>query len=557
MGPGTGGVRVVDGSVEADPRCAERARREPEKIYADAARRAAGQAPAAVRHRARRRCRAPAGGAVTSRALGPVRLGDTERRVRERARRARRDPARLPALLRAAAASSSASAATAAATSGPTTPHRDGHARRHPRRLPRPRAAPGLPARERSAARRRLARLGATRVWRLRRGSPVLVGIRRGRVRFARGRRPARYPHPLAASRRTCAARSPAERPALRVAGGVHRLAGRGSMKCAPMWPRDSASGPSMRTRDAAGAQREHLDLGGRRRRGAEGADRRGRARGRGSPTGAGRAPRSRGRRARCRGSSATTRRRRRTRAADPTGRNTHGIEHDATTASATSRARRARPAEHDAPARAAVDAADAQPPVEARAQRRRSRRAARRARGRGRAGGESASARIRALGAAPSASSAGTNGVVAHDAEPERRGASARPAATAARGGAASRREVASRAAPPRGRRGRLRRRPGARRRSSPPTCRRSARSRGSPSRPRPRSPASTPLIHASPRMPPAASTRTSGRSSIGRRRLPALADVHTVVATCSCSAARGPRVGGDERLDRQLRTP
>jgi hypothetical protein len=81
LGPGTGGVRVIDGSVEADPRCAERARREPERIYVQAALEAAGEDPAGFAT-APGRCRAPAAGRVTLRALGPVAVRTRERDVR-------------------------------------------------------------------------------------------------------------------------------------------------------------------------------------------------------------------------------------------------------------------------------------------------------------------------------------------------------------------------------------------------------------------------------------------------------------------------------------------
>jgi hypothetical protein len=79
MGMGTGGVRVVDGSVEPDPRCAERARREPERIYVAAQ---PGGPPSRFATD-ERRCRAPSRGYVTSRSLGPVRIGDGEARVRD------------------------------------------------------------------------------------------------------------------------------------------------------------------------------------------------------------------------------------------------------------------------------------------------------------------------------------------------------------------------------------------------------------------------------------------------------------------------------------------
>jgi hypothetical protein len=73
MGPGTGGAVFRDGG-EADPRCAERAGREPERIYASEAERSGRPAVATSAE-----CRAPA---VTSRRLGPVRIGDPEVAVR-------------------------------------------------------------------------------------------------------------------------------------------------------------------------------------------------------------------------------------------------------------------------------------------------------------------------------------------------------------------------------------------------------------------------------------------------------------------------------------------
>jgi hypothetical protein len=74
MGPGTGGTSFEqDGEVEE--RCVEKARREP--VYAEAA--GAGGGGAAGGFGTSPECRAPA---VTSRRLGPVRLGDGEATVR-------------------------------------------------------------------------------------------------------------------------------------------------------------------------------------------------------------------------------------------------------------------------------------------------------------------------------------------------------------------------------------------------------------------------------------------------------------------------------------------
>jgi hypothetical protein len=67
FGPGTGGFRTRN-SVPADPQCAERAARERDRIYAGT-----GAAPS--------RCLTPAGG-VSTRGVGPVRLGQTEAQVR-------------------------------------------------------------------------------------------------------------------------------------------------------------------------------------------------------------------------------------------------------------------------------------------------------------------------------------------------------------------------------------------------------------------------------------------------------------------------------------------
>jgi hypothetical protein len=67
FGPGTGGL-ITHNSVPADPQCVERAARERNRIYART-----GAAPS--------RCIVPGGG-VSTRGLGPVRLGQTEAQVR-------------------------------------------------------------------------------------------------------------------------------------------------------------------------------------------------------------------------------------------------------------------------------------------------------------------------------------------------------------------------------------------------------------------------------------------------------------------------------------------
>ena len=183
MGMGTGGARVVDGSVKADPRCAERAAREPEKIYVDAARRAAGQdprSPASVTA-PDGACRRPVNGRVTARSLGPIRIGDIERRVRD----VLGSPDELRrGFLRYCAGGgflvgqrSDRSGDLGADDEQPTvmlvaTRGRFRYARRY---------GPGTRAPRRW---RTLGRIGATRVVARRRTSPVMLGVRRGRVRF-------------------------------------------------------------------------------------------------------------------------------------------------------------------------------------------------------------------------------------------------------------------------------------------------------------------------------------------------------------------------------------
>jgi hypothetical protein len=76
FGQGTGGVTTHD-QVDADPTCVARARKEGDRIYAAGSAGGAGAAPGS-------RPRCVGRGAVTSRSLGPVALGDTERRVRDR-----------------------------------------------------------------------------------------------------------------------------------------------------------------------------------------------------------------------------------------------------------------------------------------------------------------------------------------------------------------------------------------------------------------------------------------------------------------------------------------
>jgi hypothetical protein len=75
FGNGTGGV-ITRNEFPADPNCAARAKKEPDKIYAHSTRPAGdGNTPT--------RPACVGGGGVTSRSLGPVALGTTEGRVRQ------------------------------------------------------------------------------------------------------------------------------------------------------------------------------------------------------------------------------------------------------------------------------------------------------------------------------------------------------------------------------------------------------------------------------------------------------------------------------------------
>ena len=185
---------------------------------------------------------------------------------------------------------------------------------------------------------------------------------------------------------------------------------------------------------------------------------------------------------------------------------------------------RRARRAEDGAAPAAAVDRADAQPPVEARAPARDAGvelvRAGARGSPRGR-GPPRAPARPRACAARAAVLVSG-----ALTAQPTRAASRTRPrrppvpstvvglavGAPGARVRSCGHRAAAAAARPP-----------AARRRSSPPTSRRRPRRRRKSASPASSMPASTPCIQASPTIPPPASTRTSGRRSaegaMGRR--------------------------------------
>jgi hypothetical protein len=181
MGMGTGGVRVVDGSVPIDPRCAERAAREPEKIYAADARRAAGQEPgSAAWATSSSGCRRPARGRVTSRALGPVAIGDPEQRVRsvlgapDEIRRGFLRYCAGGGFLVGQRSDRSGDLGSddeertvmLVATRGRFRAGRYGPGTRAPKRW------------------RTVARVGGTRVLARSSRSPILLGVRRGRVRF-------------------------------------------------------------------------------------------------------------------------------------------------------------------------------------------------------------------------------------------------------------------------------------------------------------------------------------------------------------------------------------
>jgi hypothetical protein len=79
FGPGTGGM-ITRNQVEADPACAERARNEPEKIYAAGAPGSPVAPPPSAGQAGGPSC----AGRVTRRSIGPVALGETEQAVRDR-----------------------------------------------------------------------------------------------------------------------------------------------------------------------------------------------------------------------------------------------------------------------------------------------------------------------------------------------------------------------------------------------------------------------------------------------------------------------------------------
>ncbi|HEX8105349.1 MAG TPA: hypothetical protein VF533_22225 [Solirubrobacteraceae bacterium] len=178
MGPGTGGVRSRN-AVGADPTCVAKAAAPGARIYAE---------PAALEAR-RPRC-GPATGTVTRRGIGPLGLGETEAALRARVG----TPARVHrGFLRYCV---EPGAKLMAGFPGDRSGERgtdEGAADRVTFVLTTAAAytvrgvGPGMRARAFRRAfgheRKRLT-IGRTRVYELRRRSPILVGTRLGRVRF-------------------------------------------------------------------------------------------------------------------------------------------------------------------------------------------------------------------------------------------------------------------------------------------------------------------------------------------------------------------------------------
>jgi hypothetical protein len=172
FGPGTGGFRSRN-SIEPDPRCAERAKREQGRIYAGAG------GPAS-------RCMAP-GGRVGRRRLGPARLGDSEAELR----RALGPPRRVSrGFLRWCV--SGGGRFLAGQRSDRSGDLGEGASERAVLLLSTSRAlrVNGVGPGSKEPSLRRLPRAavltveGATRVFVARPGSPVIVGVRQGIVRY-------------------------------------------------------------------------------------------------------------------------------------------------------------------------------------------------------------------------------------------------------------------------------------------------------------------------------------------------------------------------------------
>ena len=191
FGPGTGGVREVGSGVEPSAECAERARREPERIYAaSAGGGGAGSGAGAAGGRLAygtdpKRCRTPRTGRARSRRLGAVRLGWSERRVRSvlgvpaEVRRGFLRYCSRPAFLVGQREDRSGDMGSGDGERTVMVVARRGGFRVGRKRLgswlrrarPFPRAV-------------RVARVGRYRVFATRRRSGVLVGVHRKRVRF-------------------------------------------------------------------------------------------------------------------------------------------------------------------------------------------------------------------------------------------------------------------------------------------------------------------------------------------------------------------------------------
>ncbi len=178
MGPGTGGTRTR-GTVDVDPACVARASAPGARIYAE---------PAQLEAR-RPRC-GPATGRVSRRAIGPLGLGDTEAALRARLGA----PARVHrgflrycvepgAKLMAGFASDRSGERGADPDSGERSAFLLSTAPAYAVRGVRPGSSERAFRRAFPHRAKRL-NIGFTRVFETRRRSPVLFGVRRGRVRF-------------------------------------------------------------------------------------------------------------------------------------------------------------------------------------------------------------------------------------------------------------------------------------------------------------------------------------------------------------------------------------
>jgi hypothetical protein len=173
FGPGTGGMRTRN-SVETDPRCAERAASRPQHVYAERA------APGP-------RC-AAAGGPVGRRRLGALRIGDSE----DQARRALGPPRAVKRgwlrwCVEGGGRLLAGQRGDRSGELGEGGPRRTLIALTTSRAFRHRGIGPGatLRALRRALPRaRRALRYGRTAVFLTRRRSPILLGVRRARVRF-------------------------------------------------------------------------------------------------------------------------------------------------------------------------------------------------------------------------------------------------------------------------------------------------------------------------------------------------------------------------------------